>query len=328
MACNQVAKLLDALGYGGSRRDLLELYGLGALDGGERRRHRLGLAALRAALREVSQAMGGDAPFILLKGEPLEELLFHRELRRSTGDVDLLVLPGDLDLWRERLFRLGYRRNEKPRLWAHNQEAWIHVVHSVVVELHWAPAVPGVPAPPLHELFRTRQPFRFVDGFEVDVLRSDWLFAHLVLHFHHHLGFARGLLDVAGWCDNRAGDVDLGRLEADLRGLGMWGIAQWPLHTLARLIGEVPPLYDDDADLAVQVLAAASSRAMRNCLARPPGGDLEATLVAAMPLVGPGRVVLLQAAGMLVLDGWEGKLRGGARPILFGPHRVGRILAG
>lgn len=338
MRLNLTHRLLDSFGFDGAAPGLLRAYSLSALaaDRGESpslRLHRLSLAALRAVIDELDQSVGDGAPWILLKGEPLEERLFGRELARSTGDVDLLVLPGDLEFFRDRLAGLGYFRGQQPRMWAHNQEAWTHVEHRAIIELHWSPALPGVPTPPLHELFETAVPFRFPNGangrrkdLTVTVLRDDWLFAHLALHFHHHFGFAKGLLDIAGWCDRLAGRVDLPALAADLKRVGMWGIAQWPLHTISRLTGEVPPLFDPAPSAPVRALAAASARAMDGCLRRAPRSEVEASLVSTMPLVGPWRGVPMQAATMLVLDDWSTRARGVLQPVLLGPHRVGRMI--
>ncbi len=290
--------------------------------------HKITLAVLRRSLGDIAEHFGDDLPFILLKGEPLERRLFGGRRARTTGDIDLLILPGDLEAARWRLIELGYRRKrgEMPRMWAHNQESWVHRIHGVEVELHWSPAEPRVPTVPLWRCFDGRISFGFDNGLEVDVLPDDLLLLHLALHFHHHMGFAKGLLDIAGWCDHLADRVDSAGLLDDARRWGLSGIVQWPLHTMARLTGRSPPLFDGSADATVQALAAASARAMRGCLAELPSSDLEASLVAMTPQVGPWRAVPLQAATMLVLDGAPTKLSGVARHFLYGPHRIGRMM--
>ena len=328
---NFVDDLFEAMDLSDAEPELLAEFGLGALGTSPAARHRrrqqkLTNAVLRQALRRIDDAFG-DLSYILLKGEPLERLLFD-EYTRCTGDIDLLVLPGDIEACRRHLEALGYRRkrDEPPRMWAHNQEPWVHDNHGVVVELHWSTSLPGTPALPLADLFSTRVPFEFDDALCVDVLREDWLFFHLVLHFHHHQGFAKGLVDIAAWCDRYGADVDADAMLERARSLGMFGFVQWPLHTLAILTGATPPLYRDDVDMPTRMWAVATARALRDCLSTPPGGDLEATLVAIMPRVGTLGAVSLQALTMLNLDDWPSRLRGVLRRSIMGPHRLGGFL--
>lgn len=332
--------VLARMGMAKACPGLLKAYGLGGVVHGVAespggRRHRLIFAALRGAIAQIDDAIGAEAPWLLLKGQPLEQRLFANQIGRATGDVDLLVLPGDLCLFRRRLRQLGYRRQAPPRMWAHNQEAWHHEEHRTIVELHWALALPGVPSPPLHRLFADRQAYELGSAgagggrrtTTVDVLDDHWLFFHLILHFHHHFGFAKGLLDIAGWCDCVAPTADLGRLEADLRAYRLWGVAQWPLHTIAALTGLRPPLLDEQAGAAPRLLARLSAQAMTKCLARRSPTDLEATAVAAMPRVGTTMGVAIHALSMLAIDGdTTQKARAFCRPWLLGPHRLGRVV--
>ena len=339
-----IDKLLATFGAGSASAKALAEYSLTSFvkpTAGESRRLQLSHAVLRGALREIAGCFEGEIPLVLLKGEPLEKILFGGEYSRSTGDIDLLILPGDLELARQRLAGLGYRRasDEDPRMWSHNQEAWRHQTLGVIVELHWSLAEPGVPQPSLHELFSTSEPYRFDesgsgggDSLEVPYLQRDWLFLHLVLHFHHHMGFAKGLLDIAGWCERYGEEFRDGEKRAEflgrMRRLGMYGMVQWPLYTIEALTGIRPALWDEGADWAVRAWAYASSSAMRDCLIRSPRSDLEATLVAIMPKVGPELAVPLLAARMLVIEGRGRKLRAFARPIWGGPHVFGRFVAG
>ena len=326
-----VEELLDAFGAPSASERRLREYGLAAFCGDDvaARQVQLAQVLLRGALREIVGAFGDEVPFLLLKGEPLQALLFENKYLRSTGDIDLLVLPGDLGIARRRLAALGYRRksDEGPRMWVHYQEAWRHEKLGVIVEIHWSVAEPQMAQPALYQLMDTRVGFRFDDGLEVDVLRSDWLFFQLVLHFHHHIGFAKGLLDIAGWLDRFGADVDRGEMLARARRLRMFGMVQWPLHTIARLVGRPPPMWDGGADLFVRVCTAASASAMRDCLARPPRNDVEASLSAVMLRVGPAMSVTMQALRMLTADGGKvDKGRAFLRPVLEGPHFVGRAL--
>lgn len=326
-----VAQALSAFGLPGARVEALEAYDLAVLGrsaAGDAARRRLHLckALLRAAMTEIDGAIGDGAPWILLKGEPLERVLFGGELARSTSDIDLLVLPGDLDFARRRLTDLGYEpvRGDAPRMWAHNQQAWIHRRHNVVVEIHWSPALPGTPTLPLLELFDTSVALQLSPDLTVRTLRPDWLLLHLALHFHHHVGFAKGLLDIAGWCDRFGPTCDEQALLQKARSHGLHGLLQWPLHSLYQLTGQKPPLFDDDVDTAVRAWAAASTRAMERCLQREPRTQLEASLVAVMTGLDAWRGVPLQALSMLTLDGWPRKMTGFCRPFILGPHRIGR----
>lgn len=331
---SHVDELLNAFGYAEADPELLTSCGFGALEGASdfrrrRRHHRIQTTVLRETLRELKSLYEQHAvPFILLKGEPLEELLFGGRYPRLTGDIDLLVLPGDLSKAQQLLADRGYRRkrDEPPRMWVHNQQPWIHSERGVIVELHWALAEPGVPGPSVAELFPTRAKYTFAGDLAVDVLREDFLFLHLVLHFHHHLGFAKGLLDIAGWLDHVAPRIDLAELQTRIARLQMQGFVQWPLHTLKRLTGRKPSLLDDDPGRVVEAWAAASARAMRNCLRQEPTNRLEETLVTIMPTTGVLTTLSLQALAMLLNDSPNRKMKGALRPILLGPHRIGRLV--
>lgn len=330
-------ELLEAFGFFDDNADptLLGRFGLGAMGNTEgarstRRRHRITTAVLRETLRRIQREFGDDIPFVLLKGEPLERMLFDERYPRLTGDVDLLVLPGDIEEAQRGLCRLGFerKRNEPPRMWAHNQEPWIHSDHGIIVELHWSLASPGVPQPTPAQLFDSRVSHRLDDHLKVDVLNSRMLLVHLALHFHHHSGFAKGLLDIAGWCDRFEDSFEPSAIHGQFRDLGLFGVLQWPLHTLAKLTNRKSRLWSGDADPVVRIWSEASSRAMRNCLVEAPTGDLAKSLVSVMPEVGPWRGVPLQAMTMALFDEVDQKACGIFRPFVLGPHRIGRLVAG
>ena len=326
-----VEALLEAFGAEGADPAEAARVGLGPfLEPRLARQVRLSNAVLRMAIEAIQEAFGEEVPFLLLKGEPLEELLYGGEYWRGTGDVDLLVLPGDLEEARRRLKRIGYEPvdPEGPRMWSHNQEAFRHREVGVVVEVHWAIAEPRIAQPPVGALFGRAERFVFRDGLEVKVLGPADLLLHMALHFHHHMGFARGLMDLAGWSDQYGAGAALEEARRMAAELGIRGLLQWPARTIERLTGERPVFWEEEADPVVRAWAAASAHAMKGCLRRRPRSDLEATLVYVMPEVGAVRAVLLQSLSMLVVDGGSAKWEAMWAPIVKGPHVVGRWLAG
>lgn len=325
-----VGALLDALGLEEAPVQTLARYDLDVLRCPKAQRaHHITKLVLREHLKRIQRHFDHKIPFILLKGEPLERLLFGGASPRGTGDLDLLVLPDDFERACVAIKELGFipLLDEAPRRWAQNQLAIIHHRQNIVVELHWACALPGVPDLPLKELFKTSQPFAFDQNLTVSILRPDWLFFHLAIHFHHHLGFAKGLLDIAAWCDRYAQTCDLEALNQRAKKLGLHGLIQWPLHTLARLVGPrsmLPQMIDNNVGPAVHLWSRLSAKVLRNCLQKSAPGELEAALNGVMHDLDPLRGLSLQALSMLLIDGWPNQLRGLLRPFLLGPHRLGQ----
>ncbi len=329
-----VDNTLNAMGLANADWSRLVAASLASFGADERARqyaHQLKLtqALLRAALARLDVDLKErQIPYLLLKGQPLQELLFADGQVRSTGDIDLLVLPGDVEATQAILDAQGYRRKreEEPRWWALNQEPWIHPTHQTVVEIHWSLTLPSIPAPPPIEVFGRCQPFSLSDSLQVSILDPETLLIHLALHFHHHHGFAKGLVDVAGWCDRQASTVDHEALLDRCRRLGLYGLVQWPLHTLAHLCDRRPPLWRADADPLVKTWARVSSIALRHCLDREAHTPLEDSMMTMMPQIGPASNVTVEALTMLVLDGAPAKIEGVLRRFFLGPHRIGRRL--
>lgn len=293
-----------------------------------RRKVALTHAVMRQALRDILDALGGEIPYLILKGEPLGRELFGDSSHRSSGDIDLLVLPGDYEEVRRRLLALGYvpKNAEGPRMWAHNQEEFRHEVHGASVEIHWILALPAMPAMSPLPLFETRRRFSLDEDLQPYVLRGDWMGIHLALHFQQHSGFAKGLLDMAAWCDQIAPALDRGCFLDKASRLRLQGVVQWPLHTLEILCGERPPMYLEEVDPSVRWWATISADALRDCLSRPYTGGLRDCLAALNPTMGPAVWVSIQSLAMMVVDGTP--LQKGVaclRPILDGPHFVGRF---
>lgn len=334
-----VTALLKVMGGEDARRENAEKLAItGLVDtlenapgwaGEQRRQIALRHAMFRAAMVGLMEVLGGDIRYVLLKGEPLARTLYDDPSLRSSTDLDLLVLPGDYEEVRRRLIDLGYvpKRPEGPRMWAFNQEEFRHGVHGAAVEIHWMLALPALPRMSLLPIFETRQSFALDDDLEVFVLRSDWMGIHLALHFQQHTGFAKGLLDIAAWCDRIACGLERRAFLEKTRRLRLEGLMQWPLHTIERLCGERPPMYVADVDRTVRTWAAISAFALRDCLSRKFTGGVRDSLAALNPTVGPELSVPIHALTMAVVDGGASdKMRSVAKPILDGPHFVGRAM--
>ena len=196
-------------------------------------RHRANLqrkALLRFVTGEVSSLLSQHVPMIVLKGEVLADELYPLPQMRVSSDIDVLVLPGDLEKVEKVLGEAGYRPAEplRPQLMQTNKEIVLtHERLGVTIDLHWALSLPILPGIPPHELFESRR-FRHLKGAdEVPVLREDWLLLHLALHFFNHLGFAKGLIDIAAWLDKFGLEGPAGQLLERSRRLGLYKILQW-----------------------------------------------------------------------------------------------------
>lgn len=273
------------------------------------RRQTLWQAVLRGSLApildELSQ-VSPAVPVILLKGQALGELLYGKGSERATGDLDLLVLPGDREAVQRVLWRLGYERlGSPPRMWVHNQEPYRHPDTGVIVEVHWSLAEAYVPAPAVGAAMERRMKHRMAGepDLEVNVLPPDLMGLHLALHFHHHLGHRRGLEDMQGWW-RRFGDTFWWtKAREESRIWGMEEILLWPL----MILGSVKPA--GRAGLAAKLWRL---------------GALTGQIGPYGPFIHGAPAVLLRAALMGLSDP---PVRGIAQPILRGPHRVGRTLA-
>src|SRR5690554_5761564 len=203
-------------------------------------RERLRLGAQAALVREttldVVTVLSG-VKCLILKGYPLASMLFEEgALQRVSADVDVLVLPGDREEVARRLRRAGYApaSAEAPREWAYNQHAWRHSGTGVVVEVHWAVGFPELPHLGVGRCLMEADTM-MLRGVEVAVPGRAWGVLQLSVHLQQHLGFARGLLDLAAYMDV-AGDA-LPATEVLARGAGVWGVVSWGLRALELLVG-------------------------------------------------------------------------------------------
>ncbi len=167
-------------------------------------------------------------PFTILKGAPLGKQLFGDACIRTTTDVDVLVHPNHLTAAQSLLRANGYAcRYEAVRPSVDNQQPWTHPTLPVVIELHWSVALPTLPQPPV----------TFFLPFSDQGLPPIPLLFQLVLHFHNHGGFLKGLVDIAAWWDLFGETVDWEEINAIASDHGMRGLIAWPLELLEQITG-------------------------------------------------------------------------------------------
>lgn len=286
---------------------------------------------IRAVTAQVTDHLAGKAAHVVLKGEPLAQELYPDPMMRVSGDVDLLVLPGDLEYVEELLAQIDFfplQPWSRARLATNNQWVFVHKEHETPLELHWRLALPALPDLPIPSLFETRRLVHMDRRWAAPVLDPAWQFIHLALHFHHHMGFARGLLDLASWLDVHGHTIEPEVVFERAASAGLSGIIQWPLHTLARHQGEIPPLYKEEIDRTVHLWSGLSERALRDCMIRRSPSPWERALQEVQnPLPTSGSMVLRCAQASLVDGGVLRKANHMIRPLLMGPHRYGRWLS-
>lgn len=167
-------------------------------------------------------------PFTILKGAPLGAQLFGSSCIRTTTDVDALVHPNDVTTAQSLLRGQGYIcQYEAVRPLVDNQQPWTHPTLPIVIELHWSVALPTLPQPPV----------AFFLPFQDQGLPPIPLLFQLVLHFHNHGGFLKGLIDIAAWWDLFGGTVDWEDINAIASDHGMRGLIAWPLELLEHITG-------------------------------------------------------------------------------------------
>lgn len=209
----------------------------------------------------------GHLDVLVLKGEPLSVRLFEVPYVRRSGDLDLLVRLSDVDQWAAALTTLGYRPMyaDRPEPWLYDQWAFVHPEHAFVVELHWAIAPPPMPSPQFDVLWRSSQDVVLGDRV-VRTLSDGHMLVHLCYHFHHHMGFLKGLWDLAAWCDryefDRQAIADAVTLA---RALGVEPMVRWPMRLLELCCGRSPVAELEDTWWSM-AMAAWSDRVLQGAL--------------------------------------------------------------
>ncbi|RVU45749.1 hypothetical protein EA187_08270 [Lujinxingia sediminis] len=295
-------------------------------------KERLRLAAQMALVREtmldVVRVFEGFK-CLVLKGYPLASVLFGEgSLERVSADVDVLVLPGDREEACARLRLAGYvpAVDEAPREWAYNQHAWRHQRTGVLVEVHWAVGFPELPHLGVGRCLLDAESV-VLRGVEVGMASAAWGMVQLSVHLQQHLGFARGLLDLAAYVDVYGEAFVAREVEVLARGLGVWGVVSWGLRALEVLVWREGAFEGIERGGAVEMWARLSAESARECLVGEAPGRWGGTIAAVMPEVGSVEAIAMRAATMLVLDRPAMRLRGALYATLLGPHEVGRRLS-
>lgn len=287
------------------------------------------LSLYRQELDRVHRAIEPISPVVVLKGEPLSRLLYADPHLRNTTDMDLLIDPRQIEQVIAALEPLGYHPIHGPeaKTWAYNQYALLHETYGTLIELHWRIAFPHLPSPEISELLGETIAVETGDR-TYRSLRTELLFFQLCYHFHQHRGFLKGLLDIAGWIDRFESSADLDEIRRLANCLRLNGLLQWPLHTLRHLTGYKSRLYEPDTDLFVRGWAAwTSAKIERDFIELRPQSDFEQWLEAQS--FGSKVVTsIAQGASMTVADGVPQKIATALRPLIFGPHRLGRGVFG
>lgn len=194
----------------------------------------------RGVIGQLMEALEEIGPALVLKGEPLAQLIYEDGLARRSGDVDLLMQLEDVPKAGELLAQMGYRPMYRATVepWLYDQWAWVHPETEMVIELHWAICAPPWPAPATRALLEHAQGMKLRGIGEVKTLDAAAAGLHVALHFAHHGGHLKGLLDVAGWWD-RFGDQPqvVEAMWALGRDAGLSGVLMWALEALGQLMG-------------------------------------------------------------------------------------------
>lgn len=294
------------------------------------REHLARLALYRSELERTVSALESITPVVVLKGAPLAQLLYGDDRLRFTTDLDLLISPESVDEAIELLASLDYERvhPETPaKTWTYNQYALAHRGCGLMAELHWRIAFPHMESPPIEFLFDQTRSVRCGDR-AYETLRPEVLFLHLCYHFHQHLGFFKGLLDIAGWIDRFEATADLEEIERLAKRWRIGGMVQWPLHVLRALVGVQSDLLHEEIDPFVRAWVAwTSDRLERDMVDVAPESALQSWFEEDTFATRIARTAA-KTLSMTVADGARAKLRASAGPSLFGPHRAGRAVYG
>lgn len=285
------------------------------------REHRIRQALIRQSLIDILKVLDG-VEFVLLKGASLSERLYGDASWRDTGDIDLLIDLGAFEKVEDRLAEIGYRAQQQgaPQIWVNNEYSLVSERSGVVVELHWALALPRIPSPPVQELFAERI-YHHAEGVgRVPVLGIEHGLLQACYHYHHHKGFLKGLFDIAGWLDRYAGVIDMEKLYRITQGLGVKGIIQWPFLTIENITGKRVFERRNDVATPVKIWSMFSAEILKNVLLGEQRIKGRHPLAFKTQEILKGELLLWSSASMLLLDSPKMRIAGLLSPIFLGPN--------
>ena len=244
--------------------------------GALRRHQREHAAHARGLLRELQELLADLAragiPALPFKGPALAELAYGSLAARLSGDLDLLVRPGDVGAVAAALEARGY---VEQTLWRTGrpldaaEDAWYRHVQAeyvflrprdtLVVEPHWTLAPhPLAVAFDLDGIWRRARPFPLAGGEALGLALEDLVIALCVHGSKHEWTELRWICDIAELVDGRP-ELDWAAAFARAREQGCARMLGLGLALAARVLGaEVPePLGAAlAADAAIPALAA------------------------------------------------------------------------
>ncbi len=176
------------------------------------------VALLRHEARHANACLHA-IPSVILKGPDLADRLFGSRLARTSGDIDLLVERRCVHQAIAALRSHGWTQESEFRDFETNNQIALTSPRGVTTELHWAVALPHIPQPP---------PVYFMDR----PMRAEPLLIYLAFHFHNHVGFLKGLIDIAAWVDKYGDTADWAEIHSICRGYGIAALVSWPLRIL------------------------------------------------------------------------------------------------
>lgn len=261
-------------------------------------------AYLLGVLKETEAALQeAGVTAVALKGPVMAERLFPQDEPRASGDLDLLVLPEQLDAAVAALNATGYAP-EPASLGKRSAPQNPHLVltrdRSVALELHYRASADFARPLEAADLVARAMPFRSRGGFEIRVLAPEDEFLFLALHAAKHNYGLSQMYDLKLLVESFP-DLDWVRVSARIREARFDSVAYAAMERMERLWGSAPEL-----ELSPNWVVARRSGWLDSRLdaAAMRGGRWRQTLVYAL-LCDPlprGAVVFAQRAGHF---GWR-----------------------
>ena len=303
----------------------------------DKARHLQHRAALRlideVALRTVECLHDAGIESLFLKGVPLSSRLFESPHMRTTTDVDLLVDPEHVSEAIAAMEEAGLVVVGDFKPWFYNQILLVDPTYHVHVELHWALAFPVLPTPVLSELRPLFSPVRAYDY--ARTLGPSGTLLSLLYHFQQHQGALKTVIDLAAWFERCAEEVSVEAVMALLWRYDLVGILDWALGAIARLVPadvwqECPGFVSfldgrkRRADWSAKIWSRVTERCLRGCLLREsPWAQL---VLYSDAEIDHAKTTAVQCAALLPTSRGLRRPVRALRPLVFGPHRVGRLV--